>query len=187
MRDYSQGKIYCIRSHETDLIYIGSTIQPLSIRMGKHRDSYKRYLKTGKSNEYSYKIFELDDKPYIELIKNYPCSCLDELRREEGKTIRLMECINKNVPGRTPKEYREDNKEKMKEYQKEYTKHNKDKKKEYDKKYYEDNKEKKKQYYKANQEKFKQKFTCLCGGKYTCKHKAKHEQSNKHKQFINLL
>ena len=48
MRDYSQGKIYCIRSHETDLIYIGSTIQPLSIRMGKHRDSYKRYLKTGK-------------------------------------------------------------------------------------------------------------------------------------------
>jgi hypothetical protein len=41
--------------------------------------------------------------PYIELIVNYPCSCLDELRREEGKHIRLMECVNKRVEGRTKK------------------------------------------------------------------------------------
>jgi hypothetical protein len=62
-KDYQNGKIYCIRSHKTDLIYVGSTCQPLSKRLGKHRDYYKAYLKTGKSKEYSYKIYELDDKP----------------------------------------------------------------------------------------------------------------------------
>ena len=184
MRDYSQGKIYCLRSHKTDLIYIGSTIQPLSIRMGKHRDSYKRYLKTGKSNEYSYKIFELDDKPYIELIKKFPCSCLDELRREEGKHIRLMECVNKRVAGRTKKEYYEDNKEKIKEYYKEWYDDNKEKIKEYQKEYYEDNKEKINQ---QNKERVKQKITCICGSIYRKKDKNRHEQTNKHKKFINLL
>ena len=156
-----------------------------------HKTAYKAYLKTGKHVEYSYKIYELDDSPYIELIKKYPCSCLDELRQEEGKTIRSMECVNKRVEGRTQKEWYEDNKEKIKEYKKEYyennkdqikeyTKANKDKKKEYDKEYREQNKEKIK-------EKQNQKFICPCGGKYTKQNKTIHEQSNKHKKFINLL
>ena len=213
-KDYSKGKIYCIRSHKTDLIYVGSTCQPLSKRLNMHKTSYKNYLKTGISKEYSYKMYELDDKPYIELIKNYPCSCLDELRQEEGQHIRLMDCVNKYVAGRTPKEYYEDNKEKIKkyyqdnkdqikEYQKEYYEDNKDQIKEYfkqyrqankerDKKYYEDNKDKIKEYFKqyrqANKDKIKekknQKFICPCGGKYTKQNKARHDRSNKHKQYI---
>ena len=63
----------------------------------------------------------------IELIKNYPCSCLDELRREEGKHIRAMDCVNRYVAGRTQKEWYEDNKEQIKEYHKEYYKDNKEK------------------------------------------------------------
>jgi len=176
-KDYSQGKIYCVRSYKTDLIYVGSTCQPLYKRLNEHKTSYNYYLKTGISKEYSYKIYELDDKPYIELIKNYPCSCLDELRKEEGQHIRAMDCVNKNVPGRTPKEYREDNKANIKEYQKEYTKANKDKKKEKNKEYYKDNKENIK-------EKKNQKFICPCGGIITITNKARHELSNKHKNFI---
>ena len=175
-KDYSKGKIYCIRSYKTDLIYVGSTCQPLSKRLNKHKTSYNTYLKTGISREYSYKIYELDDKPYIELIKNYPCSCLDELRREEGKHIRLMECVNKNVPGRTQKEYYNDNKDQMLEYQKEYNEDNKEKIKEYQKEYREQNKEK-----------INQKITCACGSTYRKKDKTRHERSTKHKQFINLL
>ena len=175
-KDYSKGKIYCIRSHKTDLIYVGSTCQPLSKRLNMHKTTYKAYLKTGISKEYSYKIYELDDAPYIELIVNFPCSCLDELRREEGKHIRLMECINKYVAGRTKKEWCEDNKEHLKEYHKEY---------------YEDNKDQilkqKKEYREHNKDKINQKITCPCGGKYTKQNKAQHEKTNKHKKFINLL
>jgi len=160
-KDYSQGKIYCVRSHKTDLIYIGSTCQPLYKRLNEHKTAYQRYLKTGKSKEYSYKIYELDEAPYIELIKKYPCSCLDELRKEEGQHIRSMECVNKYVAGRTKKEWRDDNKDHVKEYDKEYRE--------------------------ANKDKINQKITCLCGGKYTKQNKAQHERTTKHKQFINLL
>jgi len=113
--DYKNGKIYCVRSHKTDLIYIGSTCQPLYKRLNVHKGHYKIWLKTGKLNCYSSKIYELDDKPYIELIKNYPCSCKDELRREEGQYIRSIDCVNKNVAGRTKKEFLDENKDYYKE------------------------------------------------------------------------
>jgi len=155
-KDYSKGKIYCIRSHKTDLIYIGSTCQSLSKRLNKHKTAYNYYLKTGRSTEYSYKIYEVDDAPYIELIVNYPCSCLDELRREEGKFIRSIDCVNKVVPGRTKKEYIEDNKDKIKEYQKEYREQNKEKIIKNTKEYREKNKEKIKKYKEQNKEKIKE-------------------------------
>ena len=35
---YKRGKIYTIRcKYDDSLIYVGSTIQPLSVRMGAHR------------------------------------------------------------------------------------------------------------------------------------------------------
>ena len=137
MPDYTKGKIYSVRSHKTDLIYIGSTIQPLSVRIGKHRTDYNNYLKNGKYDCTSIEIFKLDPNPYIELIKNYSCSCKDELRKEEGKYIRKMKCVNKRIEGRTVKEWYEDNKEHIKEYQK----NNKERIKEYQKKWRENNKE----------------------------------------------
>ena len=175
--DYQNGKIYCVRSYKTDLIYIGSTCQPLYKRLNEHKTNYKAYLKTGKTMFTSYKIYELDDKPYIELIKKFPCSCKDELRLEEGKTIRSMECVNRKIEGRTPKEYREDNKYNLLKQKKEYYEQNKEQILEYKKEYYEQNKEK-------IRERQKQKITCSCGSIYRKHDKAKHERTNKHKQYI---
>ena len=65
------GKIYSIRSHQTDLIYIGSTIETrLSARLSKHRSDYKRYIMSGKFNYYvsSFEILKYNDA-YIELIE----------------------------------------------------------------------------------------------------------------------
>jgi hypothetical protein len=45
-------------------------------------------------------------------------------------------------------------------------------------------KEEKKEQQKQYREKLRQKFTCLCGGKYTQQNKAIHERTNKHKKFI---
>ena len=121
MKDYSKGKIYCIRSYQTDMVYVGSTIQSLSRRLVEHRNGYKRYL-NGKYNYVSsFEILKYEDC-YIELIKLYPCSCKSELDREEGKYIRELNCVNKRTEGIT----REENKEKKKITNKKYNQKNKE-------------------------------------------------------------
>ena len=49
MPNYQNGKIYTIRSHQTDEIYIGSTANCLSKRLNDHKADYKRW-KDGKRN-----------------------------------------------------------------------------------------------------------------------------------------
>jgi len=146
--DYSKGKIYCIRSPNTDLIYIGSTCQKLSQRMGEHRINIKK-----NRNTTSKIIFEYGE-PYIELLENYPCNNKEELLKKEGEHIRTNNCCNKYIAGRTHKQYYEDNKEQQDEQHKQYYEINKEKIKEYVKEYYETNKEKikeqNKEHYEAN-------------------------------------
>ena len=71
------------------------------------------------------------------------------------------------------KQYKQLNKEKIKETAKEYYELNKEKKLELQKKWREKNKEK-----------IKEKYECECGGKYTHVHKAQHLKTKKHKTFI---
>ena len=159
MKDYSNGKIYCIRSHQTDDIYIGSTIQPLSRRFGNHKKTYK-YWMDGKSNFMtSFEILKYNDC-YIELLEKYPCNDKSELERREGKYIREMDCVNKHIAGRTKKEYYQNNKEKIQEQHKEYYQNNKEKIQEQHKEWCQNNKDKmqeyKKEYYQNNKEKIEQ-------------------------------
>jgi len=119
MPDYSKGKIYSIRSHLTDDVYIGSTIQRLSDRLTKHKKCYKKWLITKKNCYSSFKIIEKDPENfYIELVELYPCNSKIELCRREGEIIRATTCVNKNIAGRTLKEYREEHKEYYKEKKK---------------------------------------------------------------------
>ena len=141
MVNFEKGKIYTIRSYKTDLVYVGSTVQPLYKRLDQHKGKYNDWLKTSKTYYSSYEIFKLDDDPYIELVHKYPCSCKDELHKEEGKYIRKIKCVNKNIAGRVKKEYYEDNKDDLIEKAKEYYNLNKDELKEKSKEYYNLNKE----------------------------------------------
>jgi hypothetical protein len=120
---YHGGKIYTLRSHLTDKIYIGSTCQSLSRRKVLH--------KSAKSNE----IAKLDDF-YIELLENFKCENKEQLRKREGELIRENKdkCVNIRIDGRTPKEscknWENNNKEHRKEYKKEWDKEaNKEKRK----------------------------------------------------------
>ena len=101
MPDYSKAKLYAIRSHQTEDIYIGSSCVRLSKRLHRHRSSYKRH-KEGRSSKYttSYEIIKHPDH-YIELIRAIPCSSKEELHKLEGQEIRKRNCVNKNIPGRT--------------------------------------------------------------------------------------
>ena len=71
---------------------------------------------------------------------------------EENREIAL----NKGLPGRTPKEYKQDNTEKIKEKAKERYQNNKEKISEYHKERYQENNEKIKEYRENNKEKIKQ-------------------------------
>jgi len=113
--NFKNAKIYCIKSYNTDKIYIGSTCRSLSQRFSEHKSHYK----SGKLKSNSKYIFDYDNA-YIELIKETPCNNLMELRKYEHYYIRKMECVNKNIPGRTRKQYKIDNEDKIKQYQKQY-------------------------------------------------------------------
>jgi len=185
MPNYFNGKVYAIRSHQTDQVYIGSTVERLSARMSKHKAHYKFY-KAGKSRYVtSYKMLDYPDA-YIELVEKHPCLCREELERLEGQHIRAEpNAVNKVVAGWTKAEYYRNNAEQIKAQQKEYRLDNP----EYAKLYYQDNVEKikahKKEYYQSNVEKIrdqqKQKHTCDCGGRYTQCNKAAHFKSKQHR------
>lgn len=115
--DYSKGKVYTIRSYQTDKVYIGSTCSSLSKRMNSHKSCYKRFKNGAKITNYSsFEILKYNDA-YIELLFNTPCENKDELCKIEGHYIRETDnCVNKNIAGRTIKEYRQDNQEKIIQY-----------------------------------------------------------------------
>ena len=156
MPDYSKGKIYSIRSHKTDDIYIGSTTQSLYERLRGHKRDFENWKKGYRNYVSSYEILKYNDA-YIELIEEHSCENKDQLRKKEGQTIRATCCVNKRIAGRTTKEYQEENKEKISEYQAKWYIENKEKVDERNKKYNEDHKgeisEYQAKYYQENKEK----------------------------------
>jgi hypothetical protein len=110
MVNYKNGKIYAIRSYQTDKIYIGSTIQRLSKRKAQHKEKYLKYL-NGKSHYVkSYDILKYDDW-YLELLENYPCNIKEELLKREGELIRDNNCVNRCIAGRSFKVWYQQNRE----------------------------------------------------------------------------
>ena len=188
MPDYSNGKIYCLRSHQTDDIYIGSTINKLSKRIGGHRENYKRWMNGKHTYTTSFELIKYDDC-YIELIEEYPCDNKDQLFKKEGEFIRKMDCVNRCIAGRTHKEHYKDNRDKLLEQRKQYYQENKGKIQGYKKQYQQDNSEKiqgyKKQWYQKNREKKLEKITCECGSVTTKNHLPRHIKTIKHQNFLN--
>jgi len=169
---YKNGKIYTIRCKNDDsLIYVGSTIQPLFKRWFEHKSkaNNKKYETYNKLLYQKIRETNIEDW-YIELYEEFACENKEQLNKREGEVIRKIGTLNKLIAGRTPKEYVEDNKDKikkwfidnkdkMKQYYKEYREKNKDKLLEKKKEYYETNKTKlldnMKQYQQDNKEKIK--------------------------------
>ena len=108
---YDCGKIYVIKcKYDDTLIYVGSTIRTLEDRFKSHKGNKLQSL---------YKYVNDDwDNWYIELYEDYPCKNKNHLEKREGELQREIATINKNVAGRTQKEYRQDNRDKIKEKQK---------------------------------------------------------------------
>ena len=201
------GKIYSIRSYQTDFIYIGSTCETrLSARFCKHRADYKRFIENKYHYVSSFEIMMYSDA-YIELIEEVEKKTKNELHKLEGEYIRQNNCVNKKIEGQTVKQYREANKGKISKKNKEYYIYNKDnikensreyyikhkvKLNEQHKEYYEINKdtinEQQKEYYNINKTTIKErqseqrgkKYTCDCGKSLNISSKLRHSKICKH-------
>jgi hypothetical protein len=135
MSKFANGKIYKIQCKITGECYIGSTIVTLSKRISTHKASYKRWLNGHGYKFSSYPIIERNDYE-ITLVENFPCDIKYHLLcRERYYIEHTPNCINKNIPSRTPSErgrskyaanpeikkaYYEANKQRILAYQKEY-------------------------------------------------------------------
>jgi len=92
------------------------------------------------------------------LLEHYPCNNQDELNARERHYIQTINCINRNIPSRTIKEYYLDKKDAFKHYYQKI----------------------------KNNDRFKKKYECsCCGAYYTLNNKQHHVNSRKHR--IKLL
>ena len=114
MVNYQEGKIYKIISNsDDDICYVGSTTKKfLSQRMAEHKNRYKCW-KNGKHIKIT--VFELFEKYgiencRIELLEIFPSNSKDELTKKEGEHIKLLNCVNKRIEGRTLQEHLEQKK-----------------------------------------------------------------------------
>ena len=140
-----KGKIYIIRSHQTEDVYYGCTTQKyLSARFSCHKMDYIRWLNKQRNFITSFEIVKYEDA-YIELVEEVEYETKEELKAREGFYIRNNNCINKTIPDRTGKEWRqtnyENNKEVISEKKKEHYQINKEKIIKKQKEYYEKNKD----------------------------------------------
>jgi len=135
MVNYQNSKIYKLYSPSKNIIYIGSTTQPLCKRLALHLSDYKMY-NNNNSKKYYTSFLVLDCEDYkIELLEDYSCNNRQQLEKKEGEYIKTNECVNKNITGRTLQEYYNDNIDKIKELKKKYNITNANKISEYNKEY----------------------------------------------------
>ena len=175
-KDYKNGKIYCIRNTIDDDIYVGSTTQPLSKRMVKHRCSAHTCPHKQKNTTHMYEF---------ELVEEYPCDNVEQLNRKEGEWTRKLGTLNSKIQGRTRKEYYDDTLDIRKHIiqcecgmsfqQKCIARHLKRR----------EHQDYLKQLEDPTYTVVTPGETCECGGRYTQKDKAKHMKTKLHQNYIN--
>ena len=208
MTKYNNSKIYKIEplcDHDEHEIYIGSTTRNyLSERMTHHRYDYKQW-KDGQTRKST--LYTLFDKFGVEnckmiLLENVNCDSLDQLHAKEAEYIKSNMCINKVIPGRTNKEYYNQNKETITENRKIYLSKNKDTLlekrkiyrekniehiKEVEKQYRDAHKQQSKEYYNNRKNYLHEQIQCTCGLFSSRQHISRHEKSKKHIQLMESL
>jgi len=197
--DYSKSLIYKLVCLDTDIkdIYVGSTTS-LKHRRYQHKNCCNNE-KNKDYNSYVYKFIRENGgwgNWDMILVESYPCkSSLDLHKREREIIEQLKPTLNKNIPLRTNKEWRGDNKEQLAVYKEKNKEHIAEQKKEYNEKNKEHIAKKQKEYKEKNKEhiakkekEYKQtKVECECGVIITKSHLARHKQSKKHQNYINAL
>ena len=108
------GYVYCIKSPNTDKIYIGSTFKNINKRFIQH-------VKAGTTNS---RIIIGAGDAFVELLEEVKCNNRNDLNLREGHYIIMHKenCVNKNISGRTLKESQKAYQDKYREWYREYSK-----------------------------------------------------------------
>jgi hypothetical protein len=119
-------RIYKIWSSKGSNIYVGSTTSKKTLNsiFSNIKSDYKR-----KSNvSYSIIFDEYGvENCFIELIEDKQCKDKEETKILENFYIKKLHCVNKNIKGRTTKQYSLDNRDKIYESKEKYLFNNKEK------------------------------------------------------------
>lgn len=106
-----QGKIYMLSSPHHPKVYVGSTIQPMSKRLSRHR---------GKANTCrSRELFEkCGESVQVDILEHVDVHDRKELLQHELRYLKKYEgkVVNKIMPLRNRKQHYQDNIDKMREY-----------------------------------------------------------------------
>lgn len=158
--NYQKSVIYKIVSNNPDILdcYVGSTTN-----FNKRKASHKALHNNPNSTKYNFPIYKYirdnggwDNFDMI-LIENYPCDNQNELHARERHFIENLKAnLNRVIPTRTPKEYREGHREEKKEINKKYQEYRDD-----------------------------SIIECECGTQFRKSNKVRHNKSNKHQEFLN--
>lgn len=134
--------------------------------MAHHRCRYRIQNKC--SNQFSSSALSDElgiENCKIELLESYSCSSKEEMLKREGEYIRSMDCVNKQIAGRSKTEYK-----------KEFNQWHKAK----DRNYYQSNKDK--------LEKYKEQYECEWGAVLSIHHhKPRQERTMKHQNYKGLI
>ena len=183
---YDIGVVYFCRYNDR-VIYVGSTVD-FKRRLRKHKSTCYNINNTNYNTPIYKYIRDTDDFEKFEFKIEYTYHNITkkELEKHEAKCIldfgldNLFNCV---IPGRTRKEYRNDNKDKIKLDKKKYHQDNKEKLNEISRKYYLDNEAKIKTFRKKNW------YCDICDNTVQIYAKPRHLKTKKHKSNIqsNLL
>ena len=145
--DYKKASIYEIVCKDINITerYVGSTTNLI-----KRRYAHKTCCNNEKCKQYNFYVYQFirangsfDNWDIVLIEKVIDCKDKEHLHKQERYYIEEKKAeLNKRIPLRTDKEYKDDNKDKLDKYYKEYSINNKDKITEKSKKHYENNKDK---------------------------------------------
>jgi len=159
-------KLYCKDPAITDL-YIGSTTNFRRRKYGHKTCCNNEKLKTYNLNVYKF-IRENGNWDNWDMIQIESCN-VDNKRelhlREKYWIETLQSSLNKSIPTQTRKEHDEKNKEVLAEKKKEYEKKNKE----------------------VIAKRMSIKVICICGSEVTKRQLNRHQQTKKHKKYLEII
>ena len=97
MEEMKTGRIYALKSFQTDKIYIGSTINTINMRYSSHKYKYKLYLNDEHHYYSAFDLMKYDDC-YVELIKEVYCTKKQLLELEDEEIQSHNNCVNHYLP-----------------------------------------------------------------------------------------
>ena len=176
--DYSKACIYKIVCKDPTIkdCYVGSTTDLI-----RRRQNHKHSCINENNKDYNIYLYQFIRENggfnnwEVVKVEDYPCRDVEDLHKREREVLEeLGATLNRVIPTRTKKEYKQTDKYKAQV-----------------KRYREQNREKilhkKKEYYYKVKEKVSEKKLCPCGTYYQVQHKARHCRSQKHQKYLKTI